>query len=195
MTPREIGHHLELVQLSVLVMRALVAGDLKTASREAGAALTPYLVDQSWLWRIRLEQAAADPSSLRWIARAAVDAETGQVVGHVGFHGPPDGDGMVEVAYSVDPQHRRRGYATAMLRTALEWAASVPAVRTVRASISPDNTASLATLRPFGFEHVGEQWDVDDGLELIFERQMKGEAPRAAIEHPAHEAWSEPPAN
>ena len=160
------------MQLSVPVMEALVAGDLETASRDAATPLTPYLVDQSWLWRIRLEQVAADPSFLRWIARAAVDAATAQVVGHVGFHGPPDDDGMVEVAYSVDPQHRRRGYATAMLRTALEWAASEPGVRVVRASISPDNAASLATLRPYGFEHVGEQWDDEDGVELIFERPM-----------------------
>jgi len=170
----EAGRDIELVPLSVSIMEALVAGDLDTASEKAGAALTPYLVEQGWLWRIRLEQvSAAGPSHLRWIARAAVDAATGQVVGHVGFHGPPDEAGMVEVAYSVDPQHRRRGYATAMLRTALEWAASDPRVRVVRASVSPDNTASLATLRPFGFEHVGEQWDEEDGLELLFERPAR----------------------
>jgi RimJ/RimL family protein N-acetyltransferase len=43
-------------------------------------------------------------------------------------------------------------------------------VHAVRASISPDNNASLATLRPFGFRHIGEQWDDEDGLELLFER-------------------------
>ena len=41
---------------------------------------------------------------------------------------------MVEVAYSVDPELRRRGYATAMLRAALSWAAAVPEVAVVRAS-------------------------------------------------------------
>ena len=85
---------------------------------------------------------------------------------------------MVEVGYSVDPVHRRRGYATAMLRTALDWAASEPSVRTVRASISPDNEASLATLRPFGFEPVGEQWDDEDGLELLFERPSRTSGPQ-----------------
>ena len=36
-------------------------------------------------------------------------------------------------------------------------------------SISPDNEASLATINGFGFVHVGEQWDEEDGTELIFE--------------------------
>ena len=173
MSPQESRPTIRLVRLSVPVMEALVAGDLETASRAGGVRLTPYLVEHGWLWRIRLDQIATDPSALEWVARAAVDAETGEVVGHVGFHGPPDGDGMVEVAYSVDPAHRRRGYATAMLRTALAWAASEPAVRTVRASVGPDNEGSLATLRRFGFTRTGEQWDEEDGLELVFEQRVR----------------------
>lgn len=159
-----------LVRLSTPALEALVGGDVETASKETGLALTAYFVDEAWLWRIRLDQAATDPSCLAWIARAAVDVATGEVVGHVGFHGPPSETGMVEVAYAVDPVHRRRGYARALLTAALAWAAAEPAVRAVRASISPDNEASLATIRPFGFERVGEQWDDEDGLELLFER-------------------------
>jgi [ribosomal protein S5]-alanine N-acetyltransferase len=165
-------HVIELMRLPVTALQALVAGDLQSASTESGAALTPYFLDAAWLWRIRLDQAATDLASLDWIARAAVDTSTGDVVGHVGFHGPPDDRGMVEVAYAVDPAHRRRGYATAMLRTALDWAGTAEGVSVVRASVSPDNEASLATLRPFGFEHVGEQWDEEDGRELLFERQV-----------------------
>jgi L-amino acid N-acyltransferase YncA len=43
----------------------------------------------------------------------------------------------------------------------------------VRASIRPDNQASLATIRPFGFVQVGEQWDDEDGLELVYERPVE----------------------
>ena len=165
-------HDLRLVPLSVATMRALVAGDLAAASESAGLTATPYLVDHAWLWAIRLAQVAQDPGALEWIARAAVTPD-GQVVGLVGFHGPPDARGMVEVAYGVDPAFRRQGFARALLRTALDWAAAVPEVRVVRASISPDNEASLATLRPFGFTHVGEQWDDEDGRELLFERPAR----------------------
>jgi ribosomal-protein-alanine N-acetyltransferase len=167
------SHRLLLIRLPVEAMEALVANDLATASAAVGVSLTQYLVDESWLWRIRLAQVAEDPRSLDWIARAALDADTDRVVGHVGFHGPPDERGMVEVAYSVDPAVRRQGYATAMLESALRWATDAPGVSVVRASISPENEASLATLRPFGFEPVGEQWDEEDGLELLFERTVR----------------------
>jgi RimJ/RimL family protein N-acetyltransferase len=160
---------LTLVPLSVDAMRLLVAGDLDAASASLGVRATPYLVDHGWLWDIRLAQVTDDPASLEWIARLALRPD-GQVVGIVGFHGPPSDRGMVEVAYGVDPAFRRQGIARALLAIALQWAASVPSVTVVRASISPTNEASLATLRPFGFTHVGEQWDEEDGLELVFER-------------------------
>ncbi|GIF22261.1 hypothetical protein Ate02nite_49910 [Paractinoplanes tereljensis] len=155
------------VQLSPAVLRALIDGDLAGASEQAGAALSPYLVAEHWLWRIRLEQIEGDPASADWIARAAV--ADGQVVGHGGFHGPPEG-GVVEVAYSVDPAFRRRGHAKAMLRSLLERADADPAVTAVRASIRPDNVGSRATIAGFGFRKVGEQWDPEDGLEYVFLR-------------------------
>ena len=113
---------------------------------------------------------ASDPASRRWVARAVVDAESGAAVGHAGFHGPPDASGMVEVGYSVDPRHRRRGYARALLAELLRRAGEEPGVRTVRATVAPDNAASLATLAGSGFVQVGEQHDEVDGLELVFER-------------------------
>ena len=158
------------VQLSPDALAALIAGDLAAASQAAGIALTAYLVSENWLWRIRLDQIRADPASADWIARAAVAEPDGVVVGHGGFHGPPDPDGTVEVAYSVDPAHRRRGYAKAMLAALLARADADPAVRAVRASIRPDNAGSLGTIAGFGFTKVGEQWDPEDGLEHVYLR-------------------------
>jgi [ribosomal protein S5]-alanine N-acetyltransferase len=152
-------------------MEALVDGDADRASSLTGVGLGDFLAseDCSWLWRIRLAQATKDPTCLDWVARAAVAEPDGPVVGHAGFHGPPDASGMVEVGYTVDPAYRRRGYARAMVRALLAWAAAAEGVTRVRASISPDNTASLATIRGFGFERVGEQWDEEDGLEILLE--------------------------
>ncbi len=146
---------------------ALLAGDLPAASAAAGVELTPWLLSERWLWQLRADDIARDPAAAEWVARAAVVG--GQVVGHAGFHGPPDAEGRVEVGYTVDPAYRRRGHARAMLAALLRRAEQDPRVRIVRASISPDNAASLATIAGFGFERVGEQWDEEDGLETLYE--------------------------
>ncbi|MFI9270911.1 GNAT family N-acetyltransferase [Kitasatospora sp. NPDC052896] len=129
-----------------------------------------FVTDEArWLWRLRLAEIAVDPACARWVAHAAVVEPDGPVVGYAGFHGPPDASGMVEVGYAVAPAHRRRGHARAMLAALLRRAAAEPAVRTVRASVSPWNAASLAVVAAFGFARVGEQWDEEDGLEYVFE--------------------------
>ena len=165
-----------LVPLPMGALRALLDDDLPSASAVAGISLTPYFLEHGWLWEIRVPQIEGDPSAADWIARAAVDGEV--VVGHVGFHGPPDDRGMVEVAYSVDPAYRRRGHGQAMLRAALAWARDEQ-VSIVRATIAPDNHASLGTLAPVHYALVGEQWDEEDGTELVYELTL--DAPPTAL--------------
>lgn len=155
------------MSLPVEAMEALLVGDVRDASRLARVELTPFIEAECWLWQIRSGQIRQDPAAADWVAKLAL--VDGAVVGHGGFHGPPDRRGMVEVAYSVDPIYRRRGHARSILAALLERACADPAVHVVRATISPANTASLATIGPFGFTHEGHQWDEDDGLELVFE--------------------------
>ncbi|QKW10741.1 GNAT family N-acetyltransferase [Streptomyces sp. NA04227] len=152
-------------------MTALLNHDLAGASREAGVALTEFFVteDARWVWQYRLDQLAANPACAGWITQIVVDEPGGDVVGYAGFHGPPDGAGMVELGYSVVPEHRRQGYARAILTAFLDRATAEPLVRKLRVTIRPDNTASLATISGFGFEKVGEQWDERDGREIVFE--------------------------
>ncbi|WP_410612488.1 GNAT family N-acetyltransferase [Amycolatopsis sp. lyj-109] len=162
------------VELAGAAMSALVEGDLAEAGRLAGVPLTEYfLTDRArWLWRHRLDRIAADPHNARWLARQAVVGDEGVVVGHAGFHGPPDESGTVEIGYSVDPAFRRRGYARAALTELLRRAAAETGVHTVRATISPDNVASLATIAGFGFVQVGAHWDDEDGHGLVFEKPV-----------------------
>ena len=156
------------VRLPPPVLTALLDGDLAAASRLSAVHLPPFFLEEGWLWRLRLDQVEADPRAQDWVVRAVV-AEAEGVVGHAGFHGPPDGDGMVEVGYTVLPHLRGRGYATAALAALVAEAAGAPDVRVVRASVSPDNPASLAVVRRAGFVLVGEQVDDEDGLELVHE--------------------------
>ncbi|WP_394771571.1 GNAT family N-acetyltransferase [Lacisediminihabitans sp.] len=72
--------------------------------------------------------------------------------------------------YRIDPAHRRRGYARSALEILLATARADSRVSVVRATVSPDNTASRALIDQYGFREVGEQWDDEDGLEVILER-------------------------
>jgi len=168
--------NVRLVALGRDAMVALLDNDLARASELAGMQLTDFYTSDeiTWLWSMRVKQIEADPESEHWAASVVVDVKTGAAVGHAGFHAPPDADGLVEIGYSIDPLVRRQGYARATVVALLARCAAEPAVITVRASISPTNEASLATIAGFGFEHVGEQIDEEDGLEYIFERPAKG---------------------
>ncbi|GEK00353.1 GNAT family N-acetyltransferase [Streptomyces sp. 1-11] len=177
-----ISKRVRFVELSAKALRALADGDLAGGSAEAGVALDEYFVcDRArWIFGYRADQLAKDPSAAPWITRAAVSEPDGAVVGDAGFHGPPDEAGVVEVGYTVVPGYRRQGYARAMLRALLVRAAAEPGVRTVRARIGSDNTASLATIAGFGFTRVGEQGNERDGLAIVFE------APADAIRQAAY---------
>ena len=138
---------IELAILSASVLEALIAGSIDRASTVFGRPLPHYFLDHSWLWAYRLAQINENPNSNRWLVRAVIDADSGEIVGHAGFHGPPDENGMVEIGYTIDEAYRRRGYARATAAALIAYAAADPAATTVRASIRPDNVASLATIR------------------------------------------------
>ncbi|TQV93786.1 acetyltransferase gnat family protein [Cordyceps javanica] len=162
----------QLVQVPLAVLDALGSNDLEAArSLLSSPELTPYIASDECggVWRRRAAQIRDRPGDAAWVTRLVVDARTGVLVGRAGFHGPPDERGMVEVGYSVDPLHRRRGHARAALRVMLDVAAGDARVRVVRASVRPGNLASMGVLGRYGFEVVGEQWDDEDGLEKVLE--------------------------
>ena len=160
-----------IVQLSAEALHALARGDLPAANVAAPVPLSGYFAGPDWrgVWRRRSAQVRDDPSSAEWITGVIWDLHQGLAVGRAGFHGPPDANGMVEVGYAVDPEYRRKGYARAGLVELLERAARESDVNTVRATVSPDNDASRRLILQYGFSQVGEQWDDEDGLELIYE--------------------------
>jgi RimJ/RimL family protein N-acetyltransferase len=160
-----------IVHLSAPVFRALAEGDVAAANAASPVPLSPYFAGPDWrgVWLMRSKQVEEDPASAAWVTGVIWDETRQLAVGRAGYHGPPDHSGMVEIGYAVDPAHRRRGYARAALEALLERAATEPRVHTVRVTISPDNTASYRLASQYGFTEVGEQWDDEDGLEIIYE--------------------------
>jgi RimJ/RimL family protein N-acetyltransferase len=158
-------------QLAPEALAALAAGDLAAAIELTGLPLTPYLVseDRIGVWQRRTTQVVETPQDLPWVTGLLVDEDSGDVVGAGGFHAAPDENGMVEVGYGVDPAYRRRGYARAALVAMIDRARSDPSIHVFRVTVSPTNTASLGLVSQLPFLEVGDQWDDEDGLEIIFE--------------------------
>lgn len=166
--PGPAGPGLRLERLPVPVIHAFARGEVPAVAERFA---TPFLTgpDGAWLWRIRSEQIAHSPGDADWVARAVMVAGEPLPVGVAGFHGPPDERGMVEVGYRIDPAHRRRGYARRSLQTLHAVAVADPGVAVLRATVSPDNPASRDLVLSEGLVEVGEQWDDEDGLEIIYE--------------------------
>jgi RimJ/RimL family protein N-acetyltransferase len=160
-----------IVQLPAPALRALAQGDLAAANVASPVPLSEYFTGPEWVrtWRMRIEQVERDPESAAWVTGVIWDEQQRRAVGRAGYHGPPDPSGMVEIGYAVDPAYRRCGYARAALEFLLQRAAREPRVHTVRVTISPGNTASYELASQYGFAKIGEQWDEDDGLEIIYE--------------------------
>jgi len=172
--PTVQSERLELVSMSVPLMAALLDGDERAARRELDVEVPPHLTaDAEYVLRLRLGQLRARPALQPWLLRLMVP-RTGprRAVGHIGFHGPPDAGGRVEVGYTVLPEHRRQGLATEACLALFAWARDEHCVTRFRASVSPGNEPSLAVVRKLGFRQTRTQWDEVDGEELVFERDL-----------------------
>ncbi|MFN2388785.1 MAG: GNAT family N-acetyltransferase [Actinomycetota bacterium] len=162
------SERLDLVSTGAPFMRAVLEGRLEVAQGLAGMELPPGWDRRAeWLLRVRLSQIENDPATAPWLLRLVKLRATGAMVGHVNFHGPPDTEGWAEIGYEIEPEHRKRGYASEASRAMFWWAAE-RGVASFRASVAPDNQASLALVQRLGFHRIGEQWDDLDGLEHVF---------------------------
>lgn len=159
--------------MSIPFMEHLQRRDFETANLELGATTTEWLADQLVdFLNYRLGQLREDVSIHGWLGRAIVYTDrdgSREAIGSIGFHGPPDEEGRLEIGYSVDPRYRRRGFAREAAIAIYKWAHDAHGVETFVASVSPDNIASLNLIEEFGYVLIGEQMDEIDGLELVFE--------------------------
>lgn len=116
-------------------------------------------VSPDWLDQLR----ASAPSP--WTHGFAIEERaTAASVGNCGFKGPPDDDGVVEMAYGLDQAFQGRGYAKEAAAALVEFALQDGRVRIVRAHTLPAQGPSPSVLRANGFEHLGEVIDPEDGL-------------------------------
>jgi RimJ/RimL family protein N-acetyltransferase len=163
----------ELVSMSMRFMTLLLARDIDGASEELGVRVPDALPDQlDNFLQFRIVDLEEDPAAQPWLGRAIVLTKpdgTRRFVGTAGFHTPPDAEGRAEVGYRVEPQYRRQGVATEVVRALFDWAAREHGIQRFRAAVAPGNVPSRAIISRLGFHQTGVQVDDIDGEELVFE--------------------------
>ena len=92
-----------------------------------------------------------------------VERATNAAVGGCAYKGPPDADGVVEIAYGIEPAYRGQGYAQEAAAALTKFALGAGA-RQVIAHTKPENNASARVLEHCGFVCLGEVMDPEDGL-------------------------------
>lgn len=127
------------------------------------------LVDFQGPLHWRVPQVKADPSSNKWFVRLIVLKENREIIGSTSFHGVPDENGMIEIGLGIEPEFHNQGFAKESLLAMWSWAVDQPGVKSLRYTVSPDNTPSIKVIEYFGFPFTGVQIDEEDGPENIYE--------------------------
>jgi [ribosomal protein S5]-alanine N-acetyltransferase len=165
-TPR-----LVLVPFVPEALRLLIEGDRAGAQQALGGlelpAEFPTQDELAGFLPIQLGRMESAPGRRGWMARLMI-ANEGRIVGHCGFHGPPEVIGRAEIGYTVFMKYRNQGFAREAAGALVRWAFE-QGEQKVFATVSPGNAPSLAVVRRLGFIQVGTQDDEVDGLELVFE--------------------------
>jgi len=127
------------------------------------------LVKESGPLAWRVPQVKEDPTTNKWFVRFIVLKESKVVIGSTSFHGVPDENGMMEIGLGIEESYRNQGYAKEALLGMWRWVCGEPGVKTLRYTVSPENTPSVKIIEGFGFTYLGQQMDEIDGPENIYE--------------------------
>ena len=159
-------HHIEAADLINLFENR---NDAQALSGKAFTNPLRVLIDFQGPLAWRVPQVKKNPEVNKWFVRWAVLRSTQEVIGSTSFHGAPDSSGMMEIGLGVEAAYARQGFGREILQGMWGWVVTEPGVKTLRYTVSPTNTASIALINSFGFDYMGEQIDEVDGPESIYE--------------------------
>jgi RimJ/RimL family protein N-acetyltransferase len=89
-----------------------------------------------------------------------VEKSSAIVVAELGFKGPPDKNGAVEIGYGTMPGYEGRGFMAEAVAGMYEWAKEQKGITTILASINKTNRASLRIVQKNNFELYQQKEDM-----------------------------------
>jgi [ribosomal protein S5]-alanine N-acetyltransferase len=121
----------------------------------------------------------ANPEAAGWWTYFFIHEEDNALIGHGGFKGKPNDDGVVEIGYAIVPAYRNQGLAKEAAQGLTDYAFSNPHVRKVEAHTLAKPNASTRVLEKLGMVRIGSAQDPDVG-EVWHWSLSRGEYSQAA---------------
>jgi RimJ/RimL family protein N-acetyltransferase len=172
---------LRLVAVPARFLEASLCSNRRSAQAYLGLHVPREWLAETDLIETWLAEFRADPTYCDWGLRAVGIAASRVMIGHVGFHSPPNPDYLqpywphgIELGYTIYPRYRRCGYGFEATRGLLRWAAGSADLRRFLLSISGENTASRRLAEKLGFVRASAHRDDEHNLEYLY--VLQGEA-------------------
>jgi [ribosomal protein S5]-alanine N-acetyltransferase len=86
------------------------------------------------------------------------------LIGTCGFPGPPDSNGVAEIAYGIAPSYQGKGYATEAAAALIQFASNDSRVKTVCAHTLAETNASTRVLEKCGLKKIGDAIDLENNM-------------------------------
>ncbi len=106
----------------------------------------------------------SSPGCNWWLPYLIIQRNDAHLIGMCGCKGPPTGEGVVEIGYSIAPAYRGQGLATEAALALTAYALSIPDIKVVRAHTLPAISASTRVLAKCRFIRVADFNDPEDGM-------------------------------
>lgn len=133
-----------------------------TVGLRVADGIREQLLSASADFMVRLDSATqADPWQFGFAVIHKID---NVLIGVGGFSGPPDSDGVAEIAYGIAPSYQGKGYATEVANALIDFASRDSRVRKICAHTLAEPNASTRVLEKCGFKKVSQTTDPENNL-------------------------------
>ncbi len=178
--------HTERMRLAPLTLAQMQMqlDDYPGLERSLGARVTGNRLEKAMRKNVArgMDYMRQEPDNAIWNTYwAAILEEDSTFVGGIGFKGPANADGEVELGYGFDEPYRKRGLATEAVKAMTQWAFQEPAVASVTAETNYTNIPSARVLQKNGFrlyaatDHFLYWRKSRQGIHPTEEEQRKGD--------------------
>jgi RimJ/RimL family protein N-acetyltransferase len=180
------------VETNRLTLRPFVEGDLDAVhAMRSDPGVVRYLygeVQSRDETRTSLEQKIAAPAWGQegdWLSAAAVERESGLIVGDMALHWVSERDRTAEIGFVFDPGHQGKGFATEAAGALIDWVFEEAGFHRVIGRAEARNAASARVLEKLGMrleahlvenEWVKGEWQ-SELVYAILEREWNRPSP------------------